>query len=30
MDLMAEFIREHAQLKLPGGARRRYHGKAKS
>jgi len=30
MNLMAEFIREHAQLKLPGGARRRYHGKAKS
>lgn len=30
MDLLAGFIREHAQSRLPGGARRRYHGKAKS
>jgi len=30
MDLLAGFIREHAQSRLPGGARRRYHGSAKS
>ena len=30
LDLLAGFIREHAAPRLPGGARRRYHGRTKS